>query len=160
MSNGENNDCIQVDIKEFVDGKIKDIRDIIDSRFNEITHRIEYRAQVAETALKEAKSELGSRLAGMNEFRDTIKDLIAQFATRTELEGIKSQIKDHIGRAEHAALCDRVTLLEKAQGKYITSDQHDILIEKMNNQRPWIIGGLITLILVLIGVIIDIMRKT
>jgi len=143
---------IAVDIKEYVDDKNRDIRDIIDTRFAEIVHRVEYRAEVAQTALKEAKTELSARLAGMNEFRDTIKDLIASFATRSELETIKEQIKNHIGRPEHVVLSDRITLLEKNIAKCVTHEQFGAIQTKIN-------AALVGLVLVLCGVVIDVILR-
>jgi len=163
-------DYIEVDIKEFVDGKITDLRDIIDTRFDELVHRMEYRAGVTQVALQEAKVELSARLATMNEFRDTIKDLIASFATRIELEALKAatrveldtvkdQLKHHITRAEHEALATRVEALNGQMNSHVTLSDFHMLKEKYDAIKNQQIVMLIAIIMTLLAVVWDLMIR-
>jgi hypothetical protein len=58
------------------------IRDYIDLRFTEF-----------QRAVDKAEATMGSRLAGMNEFRDTLKDQASRFITRDDLRFLQDEVK-------------------------------------------------------------------
>lgn len=152
-------DKISIDIRGYVDERIRDIRDIIDTRYGELVHRMEYRAEVSQTALKEAKTELSARLAGMNEFRDTIKDLIASFATRAELDALKDQVKTHTTRAEHDALIARIEAINICVNGRVTHSDFQILKEKYDAIRTQQTAMLIAIIMTLLAVVWDLIVR-
>jgi hypothetical protein len=63
-------------------------RDDANNRPNGVTLReyLEARLEATEDALHLARAELERRLAGMNEFREQLKDQAAKFVTREELD--------------------------------------------------------------------------
>jgi len=153
---------MKVNPKEYIDDKINDIKDkiddvkdIIDTRIQEVLHRMEYRAEVTATALKEAKYELSAKLTIMNEWRDTIKDLIATFATRDEMNVIREQIKHMITRVEHDTLCNRIGEIERKLADYAKTDDIKRVDKSINGINKWIIGLLVMLIMILVGVIVN-----
>ena len=65
-------DTIAVDIKNYIDFSVNALRDILESRVSEINHKLEYKAEVSQIAIKEAKSDLNIRLEAMNKFREAM----------------------------------------------------------------------------------------
>lgn len=60
-----------------------------------LDHRIADNQALAQMAIDKAAAQMEDRLAGMNEFRDTLKDQAGRFVTRTELDTlIKAQTAD------------------------------------------------------------------
>ena len=80
------NCVIEVEVKEFVDGKITDLRDIVDIRFNELAHRMDSQSDVNHIAIQKAEDGLNARLAAMNEFRGAMTDLSSTFSTRSDYD--------------------------------------------------------------------------
>jgi vacuolar-type H+-ATPase subunit E/Vma4 len=152
-----NNEMMKVKPKEYIDDKIIDVKDIIVSAKEEIIHRMEYRAEVTATALKEAKYELAAKLAIMNEWRDTVKDLIATFATRNELSLVNEQLKHTITRTEHDALCTKVSEIDRKLANVASTDDIKRLDKSLNSNNKWLISVLVILVMLLVGVIVDLL---
>jgi len=70
------------------------IRDYVDLRFAELQRSID-----------KAELSMGARLAGMNEFRDTLRDQASRFITRADLKALEAEVR---------ALCK---LADRAEGK-------------------------------------------
>ena len=64
------------------------LRDYFDSRFTELIKYIDVKFNSMETSTCLAQDNLNTRLEGMNEFRNSLKDQTAQFITRTEHESL------------------------------------------------------------------------
>lgn len=79
--------------KEYVDAQDKSITDITNARLNGFDRAISVALDANATAISKAEQATEYRLAGMNEFRQSLNDQTAQFATKTEIESIRNEIK-------------------------------------------------------------------
>jgi len=144
-------DTIAVNIKNYIDFSVNALRDILESRVSEINHKLEYKAEVSQIAIKEAKSDLNIRLEAMNKFREAMGDLTANFVTRNELEIIKDQIKNHISRGEHDVLCSRVDSLSFKVSECATKNE----LNSLKNQQ---IGFFIAIIILLLTTVFALLK--
>jgi hypothetical protein len=60
------------------------IRDYFDSKYKELKEYIDVKFNAMEKSTSLAQENLNTRLEGMNEFRNTLKDQSSHFITRTE----------------------------------------------------------------------------
>lgn len=72
-----------VSLKEYMDSKFNEFKLYVDIRFSDI-----------DSATRIAYAAMNSRLEGMNEFRESLKDQTAQFTTRVEHEYLVKQMDD------------------------------------------------------------------
>ena len=70
------------------------LRDYIDQRLGDFDRRVSDRFMLNDVAIREAKDGINARLAGMNEFRDALKDQTNRMATRLELEKLTGDVED------------------------------------------------------------------
>lgn len=75
-----------VSLKEYVESQIKWLTEYHDSQVKWVDKHFELHVQSIQRATILALEQLNDRLARMNEFRDTLKDQTATFATRTEMD--------------------------------------------------------------------------
>ncbi len=61
-----------VTIKDYIDGRLSDLKDSIDN----------------------ARDSMNTRLEGMNEFRDSLRDQAQRFATREQVEALSIQVQE------------------------------------------------------------------
>lgn len=96
-------DCISINIKELIDGKVGDLKDIIDARFRAIEDKIKFQGDSTQQALSKAfesaqlaitKVELNtnSRFENTNEWRASMKDRESLYATRTDLKVVDDRL--------------------------------------------------------------------
>ncbi len=69
------------------------LRDYLETRIDALQIYLETRIGALEKATDMARGAMEIRLAGMNEFRDTLKDQTARMPTRTELEAAVTTIE-------------------------------------------------------------------
>jgi Flp pilus assembly protein TadB len=68
------------------------IKEYIDDRFRFCRETRDVILEAKDLALVKAEKSMETRLAGMNEFRDTLKDQAGRFITRNELLGLVTGI--------------------------------------------------------------------
>ena len=127
-TNDTRRDAIQVDIKEFVDGKCTDIKDIMDARFRALETKIQSDSEKAQRAIDRAESDYNTRFATTNEWRAALKDRETTFATRDEVRGILEKISSIVTREEYGQLVTKVN-------EGISRTEHDALITQMNTKN-------------------------
>jgi hypothetical protein len=66
-----------ISLKEYIDNRFKSCKEVRDALL-----------EAKDTALIKAERSMEARLAGMNEFRDALKDQAGRFITRNELLGL------------------------------------------------------------------------
>jgi hypothetical protein len=108
MSNGPREPHTYVELREYVDVRIRELTRYYDSQLD--TLRL---------ATDKAERQLSTRLEGMNEIRDAMKDQASLFVTRGELElRVKSLEKDvhglELSRARILAISSTVAFLVSA----------------------------------------------
>ena len=74
----------------------------------------EARFDAMDKALELAQRANDARLAGMNEFRDAMKDQTGHFVTRTEANATRNQMLAEI-KVELASICADIEILKKFQ---------------------------------------------
>jgi len=62
-------------------------------RVTELEKRLELHNSYQQRAVDKAHLELRERLAGMNEFREQLKDQAGRFPTREEIQGVLSSVR-------------------------------------------------------------------
>jgi len=75
-----------VSLKEHLLDKIKMLREDVSCRFKELEAKLQIRFDMSNDALNKAEQKMNDRLAGMNEFRDALKDQASTFITKNEVE--------------------------------------------------------------------------
>lgn len=68
------------------------LREIL-ARLHEMDRRVEQRFQYSDKAIDKAEAAMNERLAGMNEFRDTLRDQAGRMATRVELDALNATVE-------------------------------------------------------------------
>ena len=104
------------------------LRDYIDLRFAEF-----------QRAVDKAEGTMGSRLSGMNEFRDTLRDQAAKFVTREELHLMLRPVLDELKALRKVA--------DIAEGK---ASQKSVLV-------AYVLSG-ISLLVAAIGIVLKIVQ--
>jgi ribosome-associated translation inhibitor RaiA len=84
--------------------KFHDSKAYVDIRFTDLQIKMDVHFSSIQTAIDKAETAINTRLEGMNEFRDQLKDQAGQFVTRPEFTGLKDQVAHHITRGEFAAI--------------------------------------------------------
>ena|SRR3990172_6160168 len=88
-------------IVKMFDQRIRDLEVLIGARFD-----------AAQSAVDKAERSMNSRLEGMNEFRDTLKDQASKFITEERLKPIESAVdKLRISEATLAGKASQTALL-------------------------------------------------
>lgn len=82
-------DYTTVSLHEHIDTEIKALDTILSNRLDS-----------QDKALVVALQALNDRLAGMNEFRETLRDQASRLATREYVEGIEKRTSDEIKRLQ------------------------------------------------------------
>jgi hypothetical protein len=90
---------LEVPLRQHLERIIDDFRAHVDQRFD-----------LAQVAIDKAERTMNERLQGMNEFRDTLRDQAAKFATIQQLED-----RLHAVDKDHEALTKRLSLVENFQ---------------------------------------------
>jgi hypothetical protein len=85
------------------------LRDYIERRLDDLDRRYEQRFADGLAAITKAEQAINDRLAGMNEFRDALKDQASRMATRAELEAV-GELVSELRRAK-AHLDGRLVML-------------------------------------------------
>jgi len=70
------------------------LRDYIERRLEDLDRRYEQRFSDGLAAIQKAEDAINARLAGMNEFRDALKDQSGKMATRLELETLANTVAE------------------------------------------------------------------
>jgi hypothetical protein len=173
-----NQDCVSIKIKELLDGKVADLKDIIDARFRSTEDKIAYQAKAAQIALDKAfettqlaitKVEISTKsgFENTNEWRGTLKDQIATFATRAEIETLKEIVNSKMGKSEydnrHVVLESKIDLVgTKFENYYTKPEINDALKTNADETRKVSdrqLGLLILVIAALIGVAFDLITR-
>ena len=87
----------EISLREYLERMIMDLRSHLDQRFEN-----------AQTAINKAERTMNERLASMNEFRDTLRDQAAKFATLLQVDD-----KLHGVEKSEEAIEKRLTELER-----------------------------------------------
>jgi len=175
----EREDCIKVGLKELIDEKAKDLKDNFEIRLRAIEDKIKYQADTSQVALNKAfestqlaisKVEIATanRFESVNEFRGTLKDQVATFATRNELDGIKNALNEKMSQSEydsrHESLEKEFKNTSSRFENYYSKNEINELIKNLSEEtrkvsdRQWILAlGIIT---ALLGIALDyLLRK-
>jgi transcriptional accessory protein Tex/SPT6 len=88
---------MEVPLRQHLERIIDDFRSHVDQRFDS-----------AQTAIDKAERTMNERLQGMNEFRDTLRDQAAKFATIVQLDD-----RLHGVDKDYLAMGERLTELER-----------------------------------------------
>ncbi len=119
------------------------LKQYIDTKVESVSKLYETKVEAIEKATELAANQMNSRLEGMNEFRDALKDQNANFISRNEYETqLKTIEKNHN---------DRISILElhreRMQGK---ADQSSVNIAQIMSLLALLIGiaGLIVAIVI------------
>jgi tetrahydromethanopterin S-methyltransferase subunit G len=122
-------DCISVNIQGFIDGKVQDLKDIIDARFRAIEDKIKFQADSSQMALvkaldstqlaiTEVKTNTNNRFDNTNEWRAAMKDREANYALRSDLKLVDEITKLHVTRSEMensiGQIANRLELIESS----------------------------------------------
>lgn len=75
------------------------IKDYIERRFDEVEKRYDQRFTDLHRAIDKAEHALSLRLAGMNEFREALKDQANRMATISDLEKVDQAVR-HLQNAK------------------------------------------------------------
>jgi hypothetical protein len=70
------------------------LRDYIERRLEDLDRRYEQRFTDSQSAITKAERAINDRLAGMNEFRDALKDQSSRMATRLEMEALAERVAE------------------------------------------------------------------
>lgn len=70
------------------------LRDHLERMIHEMDRRIDQRFGANEEAVRKAETTMSARLAGMNEFRDALKDQASRMATRDELMRVDIAVQE------------------------------------------------------------------
>ena len=95
-----------VSLKAHVEALLHKQAEALDAAFR--AHRDVHEAQ--QRAIDKADSQMETRLSGMNEFRDTLRDQASHFVDSKHLEGLTIS-----AQARYDALLARVSALEQAR---------------------------------------------
>ena len=96
-------DCISVNIQQFIDGKVTDLKDIIDARFLAIEDKIKFQSESsqmslnkafesAQLAITEVKINTAHSFENHNEWRAAMKDRESSYATRVDIKSINDKL--------------------------------------------------------------------
>jgi hypothetical protein len=148
--NNPGRDCIAVNIKELVDGKVRDLKEVIAARFDTVEQKIKLQFEASQLAISKSEIDVKARFASSNEIKDAMKDQAGTYATRAEVDG---QIK--IMRSD-------INMINEKHNSYYTKNEVDKLLSVVSAQsgkvsdRQWALA--IGIILSLLGAIFAIMR--
>ena len=81
-----------------------------------LKEHLESRIASVEKSISVANVAMQERLAGMNEFRDTLRDQSSRFITRDESEAKHNAILSHVN-TRLDAMCEQLRILEKYQSQ-------------------------------------------
>lgn len=85
------------------------LKEHLERRLDDLDRRYEQRFELNELALTKAERSMSDRLAGMNEFREALKDQSSRMITRTEHERLADLVQEL--RQTHANLEGRLFVL-------------------------------------------------
>lgn len=183
------NDSILVNIQGLIESKCQDLRGLItdlrltidsrvDAKFESVEEKISYQAKSAQVALDKAfesaqlaiqKLEIATsaRFESVNEFRLTLKDQVATFATRKEFETLRELVNDKMSKSEynnrHQVLENKIESLSHQIEEHYTKGEVDKLIEPYSDEvkkvKEWQNYLLILIIVALAGVVADFLTR-
>jgi hypothetical protein len=171
-------DCISISIQELVDGKVRDLKDIITAQFKSVEDKIFYQAKSAQIALDKAfeatqlaitKVEISTKsgFENTNEWRATLKDQISTFATRSEIETLKETVNGKMSKSEydnrHASLETKIDSVGNKLENYYLKPEVDMALKSLGEEtrkvsdRQWLLAlGIIT---ALLGITFDFITR-
>ena len=82
-----------VDWRTYVDAQDKAAIEITNARLDGIDRAIKVALDANSVAISKAEQATEYRLANLNEFRQSLSDQTKDYATKTELESIRTEIK-------------------------------------------------------------------
>jgi SMC interacting uncharacterized protein involved in chromosome segregation len=95
------------------------LREHLERQIVDLARRIDQRFAATEQAVMKAEQMMNERLAGMNEFRDALRDQSQQFAARADVARTEQQInllqQQVATRIEMEKLEDQVNELQRAR---------------------------------------------
>lgn len=92
-----------VSLKDYVDQRINTMLIQIETRFSLAQETQNRAVEAIERATTKAEQQLNSRLEGMNEFRDTLRDQAARLATKESLDELRETLRREIDEARDDA---------------------------------------------------------
>ena len=99
-----------IPLRDYVDRLLFEFEKRINQRFDDLEKNLKRAAGDQKDALELARETINTRLAGMNEFRDTLKDQAGTFVTRAELVSTMGSLQESINSLKES----RATLEGKA----------------------------------------------
>lgn len=96
----ERSDATYSSLVKLVEHRIDPLDRRIVERISELDRRIGERFALNDGSVAEARQVIKERLAGMNEFRDALKDQAGRMATRVELEKMEETTRNTIGKLD------------------------------------------------------------
>jgi hypothetical protein len=78
------------------------LRDYLEASIQNLERYVESRLVSSDKAVTIALQTLNERLAGMNEFRDALKDQVATFANKGEVAASKAEVERRLSVIENA----------------------------------------------------------
>jgi hypothetical protein len=79
-----------VSLREYVDAQDKAVTDITNARLDGIDRAIKVALDANGVAISKSEQAIEYRLAGLNEFRQSLADQTGQLATKAELEALRA----------------------------------------------------------------------
>jgi len=126
-----------------MDQQIAGLERELDQRFTALKTDLEHQFEAAQRAGSAAMAATNERLAGMNEFRDALKDSQANNVSRDEyisgLSGLQAQITT-LGEQQRSFL----TRGEYAAGHSSLDEKITALTDRMNKSEGLLAGGAMT----------------
>lgn len=81
---------LSVSIRDYIDAQDKAVTDITNARLDGIDRAIKVALEANAVAILKAEQATEYRLAGLNEFRQSLNDQTKDYATKAELEALRS----------------------------------------------------------------------
>ena len=94
------------------------LKEFLERRIADLDQRLSMRLDMNDASVSRAERLMSERLAGMNEFRDALKDQANRMATRVEHETLAAQV--HELRREKANLDGRLVVVSAGISLIVT----------------------------------------
>jgi hypothetical protein len=121
MSENDNNFDYRdaVTLKEFLLVKVASVENTLTSKIHAVEDKVEMTFKLNAIAIDKAERLMGDRLAGMNEFRDALKDQTKSLLPKSEhdavsarqdeaIDRLQSNIPQLVTRNEHSEMMTRI----------------------------------------------------
>jgi hypothetical protein len=86
----------RVSMRDYLEGKVEDLRREFLAGVVDLRREIQSEVNHQKEAVAKAERTMNERLAGMNEFRDTLRDQAGRFITSDRLEEIKLALEKRL----------------------------------------------------------------